>query len=103
MSGGSPRSSSATEPCLGCGEETAVGSVFFSDRHTAEHSDGPRTYLCTLCDARIRSSRKGKRLTDAEVRDIVANGSMAAISWARGGRQQRVQAHAQRIRRAPAR
>jgi hypothetical protein len=86
MSGGSPRSSSATEPCLGCGEETAVGSVFFSDRHTAEHSDGPRTYLCTLCDARIRSSRKGKRLTDEEVRDIVENGSMGAISWAgRGG------------------
>ena len=86
MSGGSPRSSSAREPCLGCGEETAVGSVFFSDRHTVEHADGTWTYLCTLCDARIRSSRRGKRLTDEEVRDIVENGSMGAISWAgRGG------------------
>jgi hypothetical protein len=86
MSGGSPRSSSVSEPCLRCGEETAAGSVFFSDRLNIEHSHGTRTYLCTLCDARIRSSRKGKRLTDEEVRDIVENGSMAAISWAGGGR-----------------
>jgi hypothetical protein len=64
--------------------------VFFSDRLTVEHADGARTYLCTLCDADIRSSRTGKRLTDAEVRDIVANGSMAAISLAGGGRYQRV-------------
>ena len=86
MSGQSPRSLSAAEPCLGCGEETAVGSVFFSDRRTVEQSDGTRAYLCTLCDARIRSSRKGMRLTDEEVRDIVENGSMGAISWAgRGG------------------
>lgn len=86
MSGGSPHSSTATEPCFGCGEATAAGSIFFSDRHTVEHSDGPRTYLCTLCDARIRSQRKGKRLTDKEVRDFVENGSMGAISWAgRGG------------------
>jgi hypothetical protein len=74
------------EPCIGCGEETAVGSVFFSDRCTVEHADGTRTYLCTLCDARIRASRKGVRLTDEEVRDIVENGSLAAISWAGGGR-----------------
>ena len=86
MSGHSPRSSSAREPCVGCGEETAVGSVFFSDRETVERSDGTRTYLCTLCDARIRSSRKGKLLTDEEVRSVVENGSMAAISWAGRGR-----------------
>jgi hypothetical protein len=86
MSGDSKPLLPATEPCLACGEETAVGSIFFSDRHGVEQSDGTRTYLCTLCDARIRSSRKGKRLTDEEVRDIVENGSMGAISWAgRGG------------------
>jgi hypothetical protein len=86
MSGQSPRSLSAAEPCLGCEEETAVGSVFFSDRRTVEQSDGTRAYLCTLCDARIRSSRKGTRLTDEEIRNVVENGSMGAISWAgRGG------------------
>lgn len=29
-----------TEPCASCGEETAVGSVFFSDRHAVELADG---------------------------------------------------------------
>jgi len=32
------------EPCLACGEETAVGSVFYSDRHPAESKDGTRGY-----------------------------------------------------------
>jgi hypothetical protein len=31
------------EPCAVCGEETAIGSAFFSDRHTVEKSDGTRT------------------------------------------------------------
>ena len=83
---GDASASSAIEPCVGCGEETAVGSVFFSDRHEVERSDGGRVYLCSLCDARVRLSRKGPRLTDEEVRNIVENGSMAAIMWAGGGR-----------------
>jgi hypothetical protein len=77
--------SSANEPCLACREETAVGSVFYSDRHAIAHTDGRRSYLCTLCDARIRSSKRGRRLTDEEVRNIVENGSMAAIAWSGGG------------------
>ena len=76
-----PSVASAKEPCRGCGEETAVGSAFFSDRHSIEHEDGPRTYLCTLCDSRIRSSRVGKRMTDADVRRIVENETMAALAW----------------------
>jgi hypothetical protein len=72
---------SPEEPCLGCGEETAVGSVFFSDRRTVGHADDRRTYLCSLCDSRIRSSRRGKPLTDEEVRKIVENGSAIATAW----------------------
>lgn len=72
-----------SEPCISCGEETAIGSVFFSDRHTVDHADGSRTYLCTLCDGRIRARRKGKRLTDDEVRSLVENGSIAMIAWDR--------------------
>lgn len=60
-----------------CGEETAVGSVFYSDRHTIKHPDGRRNYLCTLCDERVRSARTGKRLTDDAVRDLDANGVLA--------------------------
>ena len=37
------------EPCLMCGEETAVGSVFFSDRHAAQRPDGTRGFLCSEC------------------------------------------------------
>ena len=88
MNGGDQTSTPATsaeERCIACGEETAVGSVFFSDRHTIAHEDGAKTYLCTLCDARIRSSRRGRRLTDAEVQRIVETGSMAAIAWSSGG------------------
>jgi hypothetical protein len=75
------------EPCVVCGEETAIGSVFFSDRHTVEKSDGTRTYLCGLCNARVRSAGKGKKgkpLTDEELRSLVENGSLAAIAWSGG-------------------
>lgn len=74
----------ANELCVGCGEETAVGSIFYSDRRPIIATDGRRTYLCTLCDARIRSSGRRRRLTEAEVRNIVANGSMAFIAWSGG-------------------
>ena len=73
--------SSAAELCAACGEETALGSVFYSDRHTIVHADGRRSYLCSLCDSRIRSSRRGRRLTEDEVRHLVEDGSVAAIAW----------------------
>jgi hypothetical protein len=43
------------EPCLACGEETAIGSVFFSDRHAGELPDGSRAFLCSECLAKARS------------------------------------------------
>jgi hypothetical protein len=43
------------EPCLSCGEETAVGSVFYSDRNAAQLPDGTRGYLCSACVRRIRA------------------------------------------------
>jgi hypothetical protein len=52
------------EPCLGCGEETAVGSVFFSDRKAVEGADGSRGYLCSACVARIRGAGHGDALID---------------------------------------
>jgi hypothetical protein len=52
------------EPCLSCGEETAVGSVFFSDRHTVDSPDGTRAYLCSECIARIRSAGHEEGLSE---------------------------------------
>jgi hypothetical protein len=70
-----------SEPCLSCGEETAVGSVFFSDRSTIERADSQSAFLCSLCDARLRVSRKGAPLTDEEVRNLVKNGTAIALGW----------------------
>jgi hypothetical protein len=81
MSIGSP----LREPCATCGEETASGSIFYSDRHTIAHSDGTRSFLCELCNTRIRSSHLGGRMTDDEVRSYVENGSNAGIVWGNGG------------------
>lgn len=44
------------EPCLECGEETAVGSYFFSDRDEVELPNGTRGYLCSECANRIRTA-----------------------------------------------
>jgi len=53
------RAPAPREPCLECGDETAAGSVFFSDRKTVEQVGGERTYRCAPCDARLRSLRHG--------------------------------------------
>ena len=69
------------EPCLVCGEETAVGSVFYSDRWTVSRADGSTVLplLPVRCPCRV--VRQGKRLTDDELRNLVANGSVAAVTW----------------------
>ncbi len=76
---------SVREPCVTCGEETAVGSVFFSDRLKVAQRGGIDAFLCGLCDERIRSSRKGRRMTDAEVADFIRNANAAALTWGNGG------------------
>ena len=73
------------EPCVSCGEETAVGSVFYSDRYALHDDVGEPAYVCSLCLSRAHAVR-GKKLTKEQVRNFVNNGAMAAISWAnRGG------------------
>jgi hypothetical protein len=46
-------SSEREEPCLKCGEETAIGSVFFSDRREGTAPDGSRYFLCSECRKRV--------------------------------------------------
>jgi hypothetical protein len=77
---------SAREPCAVCGDETAIGSLFYSDRRMIDEVGAEPAYLCSDCLTRIRSSRLGQPMTDEQVRNFVMNGSMAAIAWAnRGG------------------
>ena len=68
----------AQEPCAQCGEETAVGSVFFSDRRSVDRTDGTRTYLCSLCEARLAEGRDRRRLNEKEVRRLVDTYSAVA-------------------------
>jgi hypothetical protein len=73
------------EPCAGCGESTAVGGVFYSDRRVIARSDGGTAFLCSSCFARVRATRTGRPLTDDDVRRVVENGSAAAILWSNVG------------------
>ena len=52
------------EPCLSCGEETVVGSFFYSDRHAAQLPDGTRGFLCSECVKRIRAHGHHEVRTD---------------------------------------
>jgi len=74
----------AREPCAECGEETAVGSVFFSDRRSIDRAEGTVTYLCSLCDARIAASHHQARLSDEQIRRLANNWS-AAVNAFTGG------------------
>ena len=75
---------SAQEPCARCGEETAVGSVFFSDRVKIPRHGRPDAFLCGLCDAQIRAAHKPARWTEEDVAAFIRNASVADIVW--GGR-----------------
>jgi hypothetical protein len=63
------------EPCLICGEETAVGSVFYSDRSDARLPDGTPGYLCSECVRNLRS--KGHHEGFSEGRSV--EGSSIAL------------------------
>jgi len=73
--------SSTQEPCVSCGEETAAGSVFFSDRLEIPRDGQPDGFLCSACNARIRAAHKPQQWTDADVATFVRNASAADITW----------------------
>ena len=72
---------SVQEPCATCGEETAVGSVFFSDRLKVPGHGGPDAFLCGLCVAQVHSAHKPQRMTDRDLAAFTRNASAAAINW----------------------
>ena len=69
------------EPCASCGEETAVGSIFFADRVTIPRDGRADVFVCGLCDAQIRASHKHPRMTPEDVAAFTRNASAAAITW----------------------
>ena len=67
------------EPCLSCGEETAVGSVFFSDRSAAKLPDGTPGFLCSECVRRIRAA--GHIEVTGDARDVEVSVVTLAQGW----------------------
>jgi hypothetical protein len=76
--------STSEEPCAGCGEETAAGSMFFSDRREVEISGGTRTFLCSDCQASAHLARKGEHLSDEDLRTIAKNGFVVGAGFLGG-------------------
>jgi hypothetical protein len=62
------------EPCLSCGEETAIGSVYFSDRREATGPDGEKVFLCSDCLTRWRSRATGESMPDRQVLQAILAG-----------------------------
>lgn len=77
--------SNAKEPCAGCGEETATGSVFYSDRRETTRTGGARAFLCSDCVGSAHAARKGEPLSDEDLRIIADNGLMVGVGLLGGG------------------
>lgn len=71
----------ASEPCVRCGEETAVGTSLFAVRRRIEQPGSIATFLCEGCGEQLAASRSAKRLTDEEVRRLVDGGSAVMVTW----------------------
>ncbi len=67
------------EPCVRCLEETAAGSVFYSDRLLISRTDGGRSYLCSDCGTSARAAKMGEPLTEADLKVIADNGLMINV------------------------
>lgn len=67
------------EPCLICGEETAVGSVFFSDRREAVLPDGTRGFLCSECIRRLRAKGRSEVSEERLLEGSVITLTMAVL------------------------
>jgi hypothetical protein len=66
----------AEEPCLSCGEPTAVGTSFFLDRHDAKLADGTKVFLCADCQARAHRARKGHSSNGDDLHATAENAGM---------------------------
>jgi hypothetical protein len=71
------------EPCVSCGEDTSIGSVFYSDRLVNRDGGGLR-YLCSLCARQVVDRRGGRGMTDEQRREL-EKAAFALGSFVPGG------------------
>lgn len=70
----------AKEPCVVCGEETRIGSPYFSSRRQTVAKDGAAVFLCSDCEARSHPSRRHE-LRDEERRQLDEHGLIFGIAF----------------------
>jgi hypothetical protein len=69
----------ASQPCVACGDDTTAGRPRFVGRRTISGEAGS-SYLCATCDEAV-ATRRGRPLTEDEVRRLVESGAMGAYVW----------------------
>ena len=65
----------ATDPCIACGEETAVGSPLYSSRKRLAGPDQHSVFLCDDCRARL-APREVKELNQDEQERLREGGTL---------------------------
>ena len=69
------------EPCAICGEETAAGSAFYSDRRATELPNGEAAWICPSCAQRRVRSGRGSPVTEDEAQRLTDNLSAGVMGW----------------------
>jgi protein-arginine kinase activator protein McsA len=72
--------SRTAELCETCGEDTATGTVLYSDRRVLNGKNG-RTYVCAMCVQRMNAARHGAQLTDEELRRAINTAGIVGQAW----------------------
>ena len=68
----------ATDPCIACGEETAVGSPLYSSRKRLAGPDQHSVFLCDDCRARL-APREVKELNQDEQERLREGGTVFGV------------------------
>ena len=72
------------ESCVSCGEDTAAGSLFYSDRRVLDAESSSPRYLCSLCAEAVAHGRKNVQMTEKEHRALHEGASAFGV-FAPGG------------------
>lgn len=68
----------AIEQCIGCGDNTALGSALYSGRQQLVDSGGKSTFLCDGCEKRLRK-RRGRALDEDEAQRLGRDASLFGV------------------------
>lgn len=72
------------ESCVSCGEDTAAGTQFYSDRRVLDADGATPRYLCSVCAEAVAHGRKNVPMTEKE-REALHEGASAFGVFAPGG------------------